>query len=96
MKRIQFALLIAISFVAFSCDNNAGPGGNNNTTASKWTDVHRDKFMESCTDGAKALGDKAKPYCQCTLEKLEKKYPNPIDAGRLTNSETESIAKDCY
>ena len=86
MKKITSLALIALTMIAFSCKPKTG---------SSWTDAERKQFVETCTNSAAALGDKAKPYCECSLEKLEKKYPNSADVGKLTNAETEEIAKDC-
>jgi hypothetical protein len=67
MKKITvFAALILLS--ATSCKNT-------------WDQDDKDMFYKSCMDEAnKWAGDKAKPYCDCMLEKIIKKYPNENDA----------------
>jgi hypothetical protein len=52
--------------------------------------------MTTCVDGAiKGLGEKARPYCNCMLQKMESKYPNASRAGDITMSQTMDMAKDC-
>lgn len=76
MKRVIF--LFAIILCATSCKNT-------------WSQEDKDTFYKSCMDEANTwAGDKAKPYCDCMLEKMMKKYPNENDA--LEN--IDSVIKD--
>ncbi len=95
MKKMQSLVLIALTCLVFSCDNKKDGGTAGGGSKSNWTETERNQFVTTCTNSAAALGDKAKPYCECSLEKLEKKYPNSADVSKLTNSDTEEIAKDC-
>lgn len=54
--------------------------------ASTWGTAERTEFVSNCVTNAKAgLGEeKAKSYCECMLFKIEKKYPNPLDAEKIT------------
>lgn len=60
-----------------------------------WSEAERKAFMESCEQGGSAMGDKAKPYCECMMAKLEDKYPSAEDAGKLDMNSTMEMAKDC-
>jgi hypothetical protein len=63
-----------------------------------WTEKDRQTFLGGCLQGAKKDMDsaKAKGYCSCMLEKLQKRYPDPSDM-KYVKSDTAvySIANDC-
>jgi hypothetical protein len=48
-----------------------------------WNEEDKAAFHEACMDEAKAWAGteaRAKTYCDCVFEKMEKKYPNENDA----------------
>ena len=53
-----------------------------------WTAADRGPFIEECVKAAKSgmSEDSAKYYCYCMLEKVEEKYPDPAEAGKLDES----------
>lgn len=68
----------------------------------QWLPKDRSDFLTDCIDAAKAsLGEvKAKSYCECMLFKTEQKYPDPADAGAITEADLQTPAwkkmiKDC-
>jgi hypothetical protein len=70
--------------------------------ASTWSTKDRSDFLFECIKSAKeGVGEeKAKTYCECMLFKIEKKYPNPADAGNITDETLASpdwkkMIKDC-
>ena len=73
MKKLFFFLIAVISFIA--CNNSSG-----------WSAADRNDLINSCTQGAtQNMGaEKAKAYCTCMQQKLEVKFPNPKDAGKIT------------
>lgn len=62
-----------------------------------WSALEKRSFMSKCVEGAtRSFGtSEAKNYCSCMLEKIERRYPKPLDAARLTQSDMEPLAKDC-
>ena len=73
------------------------------TSNSQWTSVDRSGFVTECVNAAKGnmTEQKAKSYCECMLFKVEKKYPNPTDAGEITDEtmkspEWKKMIKDCF
>ncbi len=66
---------------------NCGTSGN-------WTLIDRSDFLTDCIQSAKdGLGtDKATMYCECMLFKLEKAYPDPVVANKLTGEDLNSPA----
>ena len=92
MKKL--ILLASFAVFIFSC-------GEKKSSASKpkeiWPKESRDDYMKSCVQGAEAqMGkDKAKTYCSCTLDKMQTKYPNPIDALSIDMQALMELAKDC-
>jgi hypothetical protein len=85
MKKI---LLVASTFfVLGACNNDKG-----------WSKSNKDGFMDVCVQGAtSSMGEvKAKNYCSCMLDKVEKEYPNANDAGQFENNPRKTeMAKDC-
>lgn len=72
------------------------PGKPEKTAPAVWTDEARKNFISSCIENAKALGEeKARKYCECMLPKVEARYPNPLDTGKMTMEEGMQMAKDC-
>lgn len=68
MKRYMLAALLFLPLL--SCKNT-------------WDDDDKNMFYQSCIDAAKGDGNseaKAKPYCDCLMEKMMEKYPNESDA----------------
>lgn len=63
-------------------------------TGSSWASKDRSDFLTNCIQSAKdGIGpDKAKIYCECMLFKLEKTYPDPADANKLTDQDLNSPA----
>lgn len=58
----------------------------------RWSSEERFAFISECIKEAK-LGmseDSARFYCYCMQEKIEKKYPDPEDAAKITEGEMES------
>jgi hypothetical protein len=85
---MRIAIIVISTLVFFSCKNAA---------SKKWSEADRTQFMNSCvTNATTALGDgAAREYCNCMLEKIEKKYPNSVDSEKITMGETIAMAKDC-
>ena len=52
-----------------------------------WATTVRAAFLSNCISTAREGGmteENSKSYCECMLFKVEKKFPNPLDAGKLT------------
>jgi len=69
---------------------------------SRWKTTDRVPFITECVKAAKAgmSEDSAKFYCYCMLVKLEVKYPDPNDAGLITEEtlnspEFKKMINDC-
>lgn len=64
-----------------------------------WDGENRDMFRQSCMEEAKGWAgseEKAKPYCDCVLEKIMKKYPRLNDAlENLDSIAVDPTLKDC-
>ncbi len=62
-----------------------------------WPQKEKDAFTENCVNGAKGtMGDeKAKSYCDCVLGKMEAKYPDAAEAGKVDMNTMIEMAKDC-
>ncbi len=84
----QLLIFLFVASMAVSCK---GKGSKH------WAQKDKDAFNSNCVNGAKAsMGDdKAKAYCSCMLDKIEVKYPNAEDAGKLDMNSMTEMAKDC-
>lgn len=67
-----------------------------------WSAKDRSGFLEECINSVKAgVGEeKAKVYCECMLYKVEVRYTNAADAGKLTSEklntpEWKKIIESC-
>lgn len=68
-----------------------------------WTSELRETFLSSCREEAeKNVTDKSvsKYYCECMLYKVEKAYPDPAEAAKLTEElfstpKWKKIITDC-
>jgi hypothetical protein len=64
----------------------------------KWTQDDKAEFLGGCLRTAtNNLGeDRAKPYCNCLLQKMVEKYPNANDIRYVKyDSSIAQLAKDC-
>jgi hypothetical protein len=80
-------LLIAVCLCCFiSCKNT-------------WDDDDKHTFYQSCMDAAKGDGhpeNKAKPYCDCLMNKMMEKYPNESDAlDHIDSVITDTSMQQC-
>jgi hypothetical protein len=68
-----------------------------NATSAAWSQDVQDAYVNSCFESAKAGMDEgvAREYCDCTLGKIMKKYPNPTELGNLAQDEITSLAMEC-
>jgi hypothetical protein len=62
-----------------------------------WNKAEQDLFRESCVVNSKeGLGEqRSRKYCDCMLKKVESKYPDANEAGKLSLTETREMAKGC-
>ena len=78
-------LTAVISMLFASCNN-------------PWTGKDKEEFYGGCVKGAlkDMTEDKAKSYCNCMLEKVQKRYPN-VSALKYIRADTAlySIANEC-
>lgn len=67
------------------------------TTGQTWDDQTKAAFVANCTNEAKSRMNEAaaKEYCDCMLDKIVAKYPNPAEANNMTITETQDMAKEC-
>jgi len=82
MRRIIFFLLM---ISCFSCKR-------------KWTEKDKSEFLAGCLKNAvKNIGEqKAKPYCNCLLQRVIERYPNARDAPYIKyDTAIVRLAEDC-
>jgi maltose-binding protein MalE len=67
------------------------------STASLWSQEMKDAYLNSCIGTASSsMGeDVATTYCNCTLEKVIEKYPNPATMGNMDESTITELAAQC-
>jgi hypothetical protein len=64
----------------------------------KWTSEDKTEFLGGCLKTAlkDMPEEKAKPYCNCLLNKIVTKYPNARDAAYIKYDSTNvQLAKEC-
>ncbi len=63
----------------------------------EWHKVAKEAYIEECVkEASKSISYKeANNYCECTLKKMMKKYPNALDADKVTEEEILELVRDC-
>ena len=75
MKKIFMVSVVVASLMFLGCGKKGGDSsGGEGSGGAKYPEGVRTAYLESCVGGAASMGDKAKPYCTCTFNKIEKKY----------------------
>ena len=65
MKKALFLLFLSAGITLTSCES----------WKEGWTEEYKTEFIKGCLEGdGRAMAD-PKAYCDCTLEKTEKRYP---------------------
>jgi hypothetical protein len=80
-------------------DENTKPATHTSSTGA-WGSSNEEIFVSNCVSSAVDGGftkSKATAYCNCMLEKLEDKYPDPNDVGGLDENspEMKRMATEC-
>jgi hypothetical protein len=65
---------------------------SNNNDGGGWPESVRNSFVSKCADEASSAMTRsaANNYCNCMVAEIEAMYPNPVDAGQLTEADMES------
>ena len=75
MKKILMVSVVVASLMFLGCGKKGGDSsGGEGSSGAKYPAGVRTAYLQSCEGGAASMGDKAKPYCACTLNKIESKY----------------------
>ena len=78
-------------------------GNNNNSMTGGWSGNDINEFVSTCVSSAVQQGmsqDLSQKYCSCMQQKLEQMFPDPKDAGNITEEQMntpsmQEIAKRC-
>ena len=64
---------------------------------SGWSSAEKEQFKSTCNSGfSPTIGvEKAKDFCDCFEEKVEKKYASKAEADKATQAEVEALSKEC-
>lgn len=110
MRQLLMFVIVASLLVACKNNKKGtettGTGSDTTTTTTNttsnggarvWDDQTRAAFITNCTNESKTRMEEAaaREYCNCMLEKIVAKYPNPGDANNMTIQETQDMARDC-
>ena len=86
-------------------NNNGDNGGLNGGLGNglgggdKWSDADEQTFMNTCLRNARNAGadeETSNSHCNCTLQKIEKKYKSLDEANRkMTKEEMNAIEQEC-
>lgn len=95
---MKFKLFLSISLLSTIITLNAcGSKAEEEKKESNWSEAEKKTYMDACVDGSKgSLGDdKAKEYCSCTLDNLQKVYPKASELANVSPDEIMELAKKC-
>lgn len=82
-------------------DNGGGLGNGlgNGLTDNSWSDEDKQKFLNTCLQNAKNAGaddQTSNTHCNCTLNKIMKKYSSWDEANRkMSREEVNAIEQEC-
>lgn len=70
--------------------------GQDLTTRIIWPEATQKAFVDSCTSMATQQGKKnARPYCECVLNELIRRYPTNDSISRINPTEMKEIGIFC-
>lgn len=70
--------------------------GQDLTTRIIWPEATQKAFVDSCTSMATQQGKKnARPYCECVLNELIRRYPTNDSISRINPAEMKEIGIFC-
>lgn len=82
--------------------NDDSDSRNNNddedeSSDASWTRAEQKQFMESCVENTGFSQSKAENYCDCMLNKLQRKYPRAASMENASSlkEEIEAMAPGC-
>ena len=91
--------------IALQCKDEiiGNNGNNNNSMAGGWSSNDINEFVSNCVSTAVKAGmtqELSQKYCSCMQQKLEQMYPDPKDAGNITEEQMSTpsmtaMAKGC-
>ena len=102
----MFKLFVCIgSIMLICCKSKTTVDAHDHTTDTEvstsgaWTERYKKTFLDQCITGGTAnffQGDsvKAKAYCNCMLEKMERAYPNTDTLNNMTMTEMQQKMQD--
>lgn len=78
-------------------DENETESDNSSNYRKGWSDAEKDNFVNTCVSKAtSSMGEKlATNYCNCMLEKIETLFPDPNQAGDLSETKMTQMAREC-
>jgi len=94
-KNLATACLTELG-IAGSETENKNPNNNASTTSGGWPISEARAYVTSCTSEALKTGMEkytAQAYCECMQVKMEQRFPDINEAGRLSESEILAISK---
>jgi hypothetical protein len=61
-----------------------------------WPQIAQDIFLKQCMESASFMtSTKAKDYCNCMLNKIQEKFPNLEEAGKMTKGQAHAFSEGC-
>ncbi len=88
MKKF-FLIVAAITFIGILSITSCGK-------RNKWIEKDKKEFLGVCISEASVNpGIVAESYCNCMLEKIMAKYPDPKDVDKISMAEVTQWAQDC-
>ena len=82
-------ILFPVTIFCFCISSVWGQGNATDSVKKSWSLADRSEFISACINTAKtSMGiDSARYYCHCMQSKVEAKFPDPVEADKLTASD---------
>jgi hypothetical protein len=86
-------ILFPVTIFCFCLSSAWGQGNATDSVKKSWSLADRSEFISACVNTAKtSMGtDSARYYCHCMQSKVEAKFPDPVEADKLTKDDFNTV-----
>ena len=86
-------ILFSITILCFCISSVWGQGNATDSAKKSWGQADRSEFISACVNTAKTSmsTDSARYYCYCMQSRVEAKFADPLEAGKLTKDDFNTV-----
>jgi len=86
-------IFLSITILCFCISSVWSQDNATDSVKKSWSPADRSEFISACVNTAKtSMGiDSARYYCHCMQSRVEAKFPDPVEADKLTASDFNTV-----